>query len=374
MGNGVILKMIKCCNSNKDLKNGDINIENNLIISYKLNNQNINKEEIQNRNDQNVVTTKHSSGSLSLNKGKKNFSGDNNSNKEPNVSICYNTFKLSNSNLIKNNLVQNNINKNNKYFPNNPLDELRLKDSTINNNNIDIKTKLILTGELFSNKSIEIDKFGMKNGLRQKNDGVTIFGFKLDNNNSNISSYDYLLDIKFEKITKSHKKRNLGKVFEIILDRREKVYILYYRHNSLLLYYQINDSLYFEVDKDYFLILGDIFISITVRRTMNTNEKRINFRVEVENEKPKKYSYEQKDVPIKIGRADCHINIPNPSISKLHSIIDFANDMFYYNDKKSTNGSILLLKEDDILKIKGEMNFKLEDIPFKIKEIIIDEK
>ena len=51
MGNGVILKMIKCCNSNKDLKNGDINIENNLIISYKLNNQNINKEEIQNRNN-----------------------------------------------------------------------------------------------------------------------------------------------------------------------------------------------------------------------------------------------------------------------------------------------------------------------------------
>jgi len=206
------------------------------------------------------------------------------------------------------------------------------------------------------------------NSMQNKNINSNIFKLNRVNANNKLTRSESF------SILESHKKRNLGKVFEIILDRREKVYILYYRHNSLLLYYQINDTLYFELDKDYFLILGDIFLSVTVRKTMNTNEKRINFRVEVENEKPKKYSYEQKDVPIKIGRANCHINIPNPSISKLHSIIDFANDMFYYSDKKSTNGSTLLLKEDDILKIKGEMNFKLEDIPFKIKEIIIDEK
>ena len=57
----------------------------------------------------------------------------------------------------------------------------------------------------------------------------------------------------------------------------------------------------------------------------------------------------------------------------MHSIIDFSDNQFFYKDKKSTNGSILLVKEDDILKIKGEMNFKLEDIPFKIKEIIKEE-
>ena len=52
-----------------------------------------------------------------------------------------------------------------------------------------------------------------------------------------------------------------------------------------------------------------------------------------------------------------------------HGIIDISNNMFYYNDMKSTNGSTLLLKEDDVLKIQGEMNFKLNDISFKIKEI-----
>ncbi len=35
----------------------------------------------------------------------------------------------------------------------------------------------------------------------------------------------------------------------------------------------------------------------------------------------------------------------------------------------STNGTTLLVKKDDYLKIKGEMNFKLEDVTFKITEM-----
>ena len=96
--------------------------------------------------------------------------------------------------------------------------------------------------------------------------------------------------------------------------------------------------------------------------------------MDYEDEKPKKYTFEQKDVPIKIGRVNCTINIPKASISKLHSIIEFSDDNYVYKDANSTNGSTLLIKEDDILKLKGEMNYKLEEISFKIKEIIIDEK
>jgi hypothetical protein len=36
---------------------------------------------------------------------------------------------------------------------------------------------------------------------------------------------------------------------------------------------------------------------------------------------------------------------------------------------KSTNGTTLLIKKGDFLKIKGEMYFKLEDVTFKIQEI-----
>ena len=45
------------------------------------------------------------------------------------------------------------------------------------------------------------------------------------------------------------------------------------------------------------------------------------------------------------------------------------NKNFYYQDLKSTNGSILYMREDDTLKIKGEMRCKLNDIIFKILEI-----
>ena len=369
MGNGVI--PIICCNTNKDLQNGDINIENNQTIKYKLNKLNINKEEIQNKNEQNMVTTKskQSSVSLSINKGKKNFSGDNYSNKDPNTSICNNTFKLNNSNLIKNNLVQNNINNGNKYCSNNPLDEFRYKNSLINNGNIDIKTKLILTGELFSNKNIEIDKFGMKNSLRQKHDGLTIFGIKenIDNTTQNSYNYDYYLDL--EKIHENNNSKLNERVFEIYINRISKKYTLYFVNENLILYYKINNKVFFDTEKDYYLILGDIFLTIQVKKPSKSNEKTIHIQAEIENEKSKKYTFTPKETPIKIGRVNCNITIPKPSISKLHSIIDFEDDNFYYKDCQSTNGSTLLIREDDSLNIKGEMSFKLEDISFKIKEV-----
>jgi hypothetical protein len=376
MGNGVINKMIKCCNSKKDLQDGEISIEKNTIINYKLsdsNNQNINEEENQHKNDQKVITTKskQSSVSLSLNKGKKLFMGDNNSNKDPNVSICINTFKLNNSNLIKNNLVQNNINNNNKFYSNNPIEEMRYKNSLVNCNdiNIDMKTKLILTGDLFSNKSLEIDKYGMKNGLRQKHDGLTIFGIKEDNDKTtqNSSNYDYYLDL--EKIEESGNAKLKGKIFEIYLNKINKKYTLYFLNETLILYYKINNNVFFDTEKDYYLILGDIFLTIQVKKSTKLNEKTIHIQAEVENEKPKKYSFTPKETPIKIGRVNCHITIEKPSISKLHSIIDFMDDNFYYKDCESTNGSTLLIREDDTLNIKGEMSFKLEDISFKIKEV-----
>ena len=74
-------------------------------------------------------------------------------------------------------------------------------------------------------------------------------------------------------------------------------------------------------------------------------------------------------MPIKIGRVNCNIEILKPSISKLHSIIEFKDDNYCYKDCGSTNGSTLLIREDDSLQIMGEMSFKLEDTFFKIKEI-----
>ena len=381
-----------CCNVDRAAESEDIDINKNVkeknIINSKDDNsddKNIINEEINKVNMKNNFIPIKTQYNQYSDKKKINNNNDSASNIDPNISLYNNTFQILNNtqqfisisnkiNLFKNNLVNNNNNQAYKSFFNSKID---LKNSSIFNVSrihsniedlfqINVKTKLILSGELFLNDIIEIDKFGMKNGLRKKHDGIAIFGIKNNKENSKISIYDYLIDIKQDE---NHKKSKAGKVFEIFLDKKQKVYVLYFSHNSLLLYYKINNSLFFDIDKEYYLILGDIFLTIGVKKSSNSNEKVINIQVDTEDDKPKKYSFERKDIPIKIGRVNSNINISKPSISKAHGIIDISNNMFFYNDLKSTNGSTLLLKEDDILKIKGEMNFKLDDISFKIKEI-----
>jgi len=393
MGNGVLLNMI-CCNSHKTTQMDDVDInknikENNNNIDYKddnLDDNNINqdgKNEI-NQKKSNFKKTKTHSKRCS-NPRKIKTKDDTQSHRDPNIALYNNTFQILNntqqfisiSNKI--NLFKNNLGNNNKIYKSYNNSKFDFKNNSVFSriNNIEdifqinINSKLILSGELFLNEKIEIDKFGMKNGLRKKHDGISIFGIKNNNDNNNPCIYDYLIDLKNEENTsRLNKKKNIGKVFEIFLDIKNQIYVLYFAHSSLLLYYKIKNPFFFDEDKEYYLILGDIFLTVEVKPSfINSNEKVINIKVEIEDEKPKKYSFERKDIPVRIGRVNSHINIPKPSISKTHGIIDISNNIFFYNDMKSTNGSTLLIKEDDYLRIKGEMNFKLEEISFKIKEV-----
>ena len=347
MGNGIYFKITNCCTPNKEVKKNDINIENSQLGNYQSNNlntQNIIEEESQNKFDKKVIVnkSKQSSGSDSFNKLKYN-----------------NNPQMNNSNLKKS-VFQNNLYNSTK----NSLEEYKYKD----NNNI--KTKLILEGELFSNEKIEINQYGMKNGARKRDDGHTIFGIKNfdDNDLQNVIECDYYINCNiFNEFNNS---KLPGVVFGICLDKKSKTYRIYYLHNTLILYYKINNDVSLELEKYYYIIMGDIFLTIKVKNNnLIDNDKNIHIQVEVENEKPKKYIFNQKETPIKIGRLKCDINISNQSISKLHSIIDYSDDFFYYKDCGSTNGSTLLIREDDSLDIKGKMSFKLENVSFKIKEV-----
>ena len=292
-----------------------------------------------------------------------------------NISLFNNTFQILKNNqyisFSNMNFVKNNINNRmfNSYFNSQLGKNSSFYFSGVNDkfdsNFKKIKTRLKITGELFANKTLEIDKYGLKRSLKKKLDGIISFGIKVQGESSTNYKYDYIFEPKVvEKINKK-RKHNAGKVFDILLDKNEKRFVLFYTHPSLLLYYKINNKLSLECDKDYYLILGSIFLSINIKKSLKI---KINIQVELENEKSQKYSFEIKDMPIKIGRSHCTINIQKPSISKLHGSIDYEGDNFFYNDENSTNGSTLLIKEDDFLKIKGKMNFKLEDIAFTIKE------
>lgn len=293
-----------------------------------------------------------------------------------NISLFNNTFQIlknnqyisfSNMNIFKNNLnnrlfnsyFNSQLGKNSSFYFSGVNDKF---DSNFKK----IKTRLKLTGELFANKTLEIDKFGLKRSLKKKLDGIISFGIKGQDELGLNNKYDYIFEPSVVQKINKKRKHNDGKVFDILLDKREKVFVLFYSHPSLLLYYKITNKLNLECDKDYYLILGTIFLSINIKKSLKV---KINIEVELENEKSQKYSFEIKDLPIKIGRSHCNINIPKPSVSKLHSSIDYENDNFFYKDENSTNGSTLLIKEDDFLKLRGKMSFKLEDMAFNIREI-----
>ena len=146
--------------------------------------------------------------------------------------------------------------------------------------------------------------------------------------------------------------------------------MLHFLHPNLILYYKINNFFYFNFGKEYYFLLGNIFMSIYIQKAPSS-EKIINIQIELENNKSLRYCFTQNQTPIKIGRAKSEINIFSSSISKRHGIIEYSKitQSFYYKDMGSTNGSTLIIKAGDIIKMKGEKNYKLEDIPFKIQEI-----
>ena len=378
--------MLGCCNiyNNKSYKMSDIEIK-------KVKNENEN------------LTYLYSEKNTQMNR---NLNTSNNINQP--INLTYNTLNIniidrSNSkndeeekrsgsfskniqNIIHKRTIQNDNSNENFAKQNNALTVkktlLSLSDmSFVSENNEHQKSenfsKLLLTGDLFFGREIIITDTGMVNSKRNKKDGITVFGFKNSVDISGQLNNDFI--INFNKQSEDYENMNAdtesGKVFQIIFNKKSKDYILYFLNPYLYLYYKINNYVYFYPQRDYFIFVGKIFFSIDVQK--EGNEQIINIQVDTydnnanKNEINKKYSFNQNKFIIKIGRVNCDINIPEKCISKLHGIIEFSksNQKFYYKDMNSTNGTTLLIKKDDSLRIRGEMNFKLDDVTFKIQEI-----
>jgi len=235
----------------------------------------------------------------------------------------------------------------------------------------EIGSKLLLSGELFFWKEIIIQTNGIKNSLRKEKDDHVFFGLKNKSNYAGILYNDFIINFFWHQDDAEVIETNTGRVFEIYYNKKTKDYTLKFLHPNLILYYKINNFVYFNTGKEYYLLLGNVFMTINVRKS-SPIEKTIIIQIEIENNKPVKYSFNQNQTPIKIGRINnSEIPIFSTSISKRHGIIEYSKNShsFYYKDMGSTNSSTLLIKDGDNLKIKGEMNFKLEDVPFKVQEI-----
>lgn len=121
----------------------------------------------------------------------------------------------------------------------------------------------------------------------------------------------------------------------------------------MYLYYKINNFLYFYQGIEYFLFVGKIFIYVKIEK--NGSEQIINIQVDNTNENIKNlneinqnFTFSEKQMPIRIGRMNCDINITEQCISKVHGIIEFSkiNQIFYYKNMSSSNGTTLLIKKE----------------------------
>ena len=392
-----ILNILNCCSREDIHKKSEINIQGD-------NSTENNQSSINNKTYEKDNASELKSESLIIKQTEGNITnGNNNNKKEENKKVKINTKNKENQ---KNNKKSKSKNKHNKEIIAKKDETMTVEDQnkilsnifkyrsssrkdirpsiihkdsviTLNDLVLNLKntdeihengSKLLISGELLFYKEIIIQTYGLKNTRRKQSDDHVYFGLKNQKNPSSCFHYNDII-INYVPCEETESvETTTGRVFEIFYNKTSKDYTLKFLHPNLILYYKINNYVYFNTGKEYYLLLGNVFITINVIKN-SPMEKAIVIQIENENNN---YTFNQNQTPIKIGRTNNNdLPIYSQSISKRHGIIEFSNNIqsFYYRDLGSTNSSTLLIKENDNLKIKGIMNFKLEDTPFRIQEI-----
>ena len=392
-----ILNILNCCSREDIHKKSEINIqgdnstENNQST---INNKTYEKDKVSELKSESLII-KQTEGNIT--------NGNNNNKKEENKKVKINTKIKENQ---KNNKKSKSKNKHNKEIIAKKDETMTVEDQnkilsnifkyrsssrkdirpsiihkdsviTLNDLVLNLKntdeihengSKLLISGELLFYKEIIIQTYGLKYTRRKQSDDHVYFGLKNQKNPSSCFNYNDII-INYVPCEETESvETTTGRVFEIFYNKTSKDYTLKFLHPNLILYYKINNYVYFNTGKEYYLLLGNVFITINVIKN-SPMEKAIVIQIENENNN---YTFNQNQTPIKIGRTNNNdLPIYSQSISKRLGIIEFSNNIqsFYYKDLGSTNSSILLIKENDNLKIKGIMNFKLEHTPFRIQEI-----
>jgi hypothetical protein len=220
---------------------------------------------------------------------------------------------------------------------------------------------LLITGDLVFNKELIINDKGVKHSSETnttKDSKVTYFGVSAKDN-------DVLVKNVFNL-----KESDNNKLFGINYDKNKLMYMIFSECSLFPLYGFLQDVFYFSVvNQTYYLKLGKIdvrFTPINFDATKNVIEI-----VVVLDSKEIKMFFEDSQMPIKIGRKNCGINIEHQSISKQHGLIAYSQSFksFYYNDTQSRNGTFITLNEGYSLPIQGEMFFLLGESYFKVYEL-----
>ena len=217
--------------------------------------------------------------------------------------------------------------------------------------------ELLLTGDIFWYKDLNIDRMGIKSAHRKKNYGNVIFGVGEN------EKFDFKLNLKKKDTFLDNKSYE---IFSIEYDKNEEKFDIKVLKKDLKILHLIDYDFYLQSFLNISLFIGKIPIEIN---TFKANEGILDIIINNE----KKYTFNKNDVPITIGRVNSKINIKNNSISKNHAIIDYSSefDAFFIRDLGSTNKTFFVLSVDGCpsMKLIGSMEFKIYDSKFQIRVI-----
>ena len=224
-------------------------------------------------------------------------------------------------------------------------------------------TELILEGDIFYNKTIKIDKIGIKDENRINKNGITIFGISDDFNDN--CGIDFNLNLSKKKL-KNKKDTNIP-IFKIEYIKEDVNYILSLINKDIKILLLIENDFLIDNNSNLNFMIGKIQIKIISPK----NEKDEIFYVETEG---KNYKFNKKELPLTIGRGNSNINIKHNSISKIHAVIDFNNDSnsLFIRDNESTNGTFFLIDDNfPFIYLLSDCTMKIFDSKFTIKIIDI---
>ena len=222
-------------------------------------------------------------------------------------------------------------------------------------------TELILEGDIFYNKTIKIDKIGIKDENRINKNGITIFGVSDDFNDN--CGIDFNLNLSKKKL-KNKKDTNIP-IFKIEFIKEDVNYILSLINKDIKILLLIENDFLIDNNSNLNFMIGKIQIKIISPK----NEKDEIFYIETEG---KNYKFNKKELPITIGRGNSNINIKHNSISKIHAVIDFNNDSnsLFIRDNESTNGTFFLIDDNfPFIYLLSDCTMKIFDSKFTIKII-----
>ena len=321
--------------------NNNINQNNNLNTYYSTERKTIDKTETQTNNKITNSKTKNE-----LNNKISTLSKSKTYNKT--------SSNANNNQIIKNNFTLNQSNQN-KIEP----EKLCLDLEILNSWNLPIGLKL------------HIDKYGLKNSIRNEKDGITYFGFQSEEELNTNPYIDYLLGPKDQE----YDEQFIGKHFQIRFDEKSKKYYIKDLGNGFGTFIKlINET---KIKDNLLINIGETYIVFSFK---NETEKEIIIKIFTGDEQCNTYFFNSEDEKnIIIGRTPklCNVIVEDKMLSRIHCCIKYKEEEnndginmkgWYIRDgnmegKKSTNDTWFYSAEETL--IYDGMVFKTNHNLFK---------